>query len=120
VAFAGMVRERCEALFVGGDALFTGRRGQLAIMAARDRLPTSFAVRGVVGVGGLMRYGTNLAGSFRPGGSYTASIINGAKPAELPVLQSTKFEFAIDLHTAKALGLEVPPQLLASVDEVIE
>ena len=120
VAFAGMVRERCEALFVGGDALFTGRRVQLAIMAARDRLPTSFTVREFVEVGGLMSYGTNLADSFRQVGTYTGSIINGAKPAELPVLQSTKFEFAINLHTAKALGLEVPPQLLASVDEVIE
>jgi putative ABC transport system substrate-binding protein len=67
-----------------------------------------------------MSYGTNLADTFRQVGAYTSSIINGAKPAELPVLQSTKFEFAINLHTAKALGLEVPPQLLASVDEVIE
>src|SRR6516162_2901064 len=120
VAFAGMVRERCEALLVGGDALFNGRRVQLAIMAARDRLPTSFTVREFVEAGGLMSYGTNLADTFRQVGTYTGSIINGAKPAELPVLQSTKFEFAINLHTAKALGLEVPPQLLASVDEVIE
>ena len=67
-----------------------------------------------------MSYGTNLADSFRQVGTYTGRIINGAKPAELPVLQSTKFEFAINLHTVKALGLEVPPQLLASVDEVIE
>jgi putative ABC transport system substrate-binding protein len=120
VAFAGMVRERCEALLVGGDAFFNGRRVQLAIMAARDRLPTSFTVREFVEAGGLMNYGTNLADTFRQVGTYTGNIINGAKPAELPVLQSTKFEFAINLHTAKALGLEVPPQLLASVDEVIE
>jgi putative ABC transport system substrate-binding protein len=120
VAFAGMVRERCEALLVGGDALFNGRRVQFAIMAARDRLPTSFTVREFVEAGGLMSYGTNLADTFGQVGTYTGSIINGAKPAELPVLQSTKFEFAINLHTAKALGLEVPPQLLASVDEVIE
>ena len=120
VAFAGMVRERCEALLVGGDAFFNGRRVQLAIMAARDRLPTSFTVREFVEAGGLMSYGTNLADTFRQVGTYTGRILNGAKPAELPVLQSTKFEFAINLHTAKALGLEVPPQLLASVDEVIE
>jgi putative tryptophan/tyrosine transport system substrate-binding protein len=120
VAFAGMVRERCEALLIGGDALFNGRRVQLAIMAARDRLPTSFTVREFVEAGGLMSYGTNLADSFRQVGIYTGRIINGAKPAELPVLQSTKFEFAINLHTAKALGLEVPPSLLTTADEVIE
>jgi ABC transporter substrate binding protein len=97
VAFAGMVRERCEALLIGGDALFNGRRVQLAIMAARDRLPTSFTVREFVEAGGLMSYGTNLADSFRQVGTYTGSIINGAKPAELPVLQSTKFEFANSL-----------------------
>src|SRR5262249_22279890 len=106
--------------FVGGDALFTGRRVPLAIMAARDRMPTSFAVPGFVEGGGVMSYGANLAGRFRQGGAYTGRIIKGAKPAELSVLQEDKFEFAINLHTAKALGLEVPPQLLASVDEVIE
>jgi putative tryptophan/tyrosine transport system substrate-binding protein len=120
VAFAAIVRERCEALLVGGDGLFNGRRVQLAIMAARDRLPTSYSVREFVEAGGLTSYGTNLADSFRQVGSYTGSIINGAKPAELPVLQSTKFEFAINLHTAKALGVDVPPTLLARADEVIE
>jgi putative ABC transport system substrate-binding protein len=120
VAFAGIVRERCEALLIGGDALFNGRRVQLAIMAARDRLPTSYTVREFVEAGGLTSYGTNLADSFRQVGTYTGSIINGAKPAELPVLQSTKFEFAINLHTAKALGLDVPPTVLARADEVIE
>ena len=119
-AFAGIVGERCEALLVGGDGLFNGRRVQLAIMAARDRLPTSYTVREFVEAGGLTSYGTNLADSFRQVGSYTGSIINGAKPAELPVVQSTKFEFAINLHTAKALGVDVPPTLLARADEVIE
>jgi putative ABC transport system substrate-binding protein len=120
LAFAAIARERCEALLIGGDGLFNGRRVQLAIMAARDRLPTSYSVREFVEAGGLTSYGTNLADSFRQVGSYTGSIINGAKPAELPVLQSTKFEFAINLHTAKALGLDVPPTLLARADQVIE
>src|SRR5262249_36512484 len=88
VAFADMVREGCEALLVGGDALFNGRRVQLAIMAARERLPASFTVREFVEVGGLMSYGTNLADSFRQVGTYTGSIINGAKPAAgQPLLQ---------------------------------
>jgi putative ABC transport system substrate-binding protein len=119
-AFAAIVREHCDALFVGGDGLFNGRRVQFAIMAARERLPASYSVREYVEAGGLMSYGTHQADTFRQVGTYTGSIINGAKPAELPVLQSTKFEFAINLHTAKALDLDVPPALLARADEVIE
>jgi putative ABC transport system substrate-binding protein len=119
-AFAAIVREQCDALFVGGDGLFNGRRVQFAIMAARERLPASYSVRDYVQAGGLTSYGADVTDAFRQVGAYTGSIINGAKPAELPVLQPTKFEFAINLHTAKALGLDIPPALLARADEVIE
>jgi putative ABC transport system substrate-binding protein len=114
------MRLRSADLSDTGNVEGHGRRVQLAIMASRDRLPTSYSVREFVEAGGLTSYGTNLADSFRQVGSYTGSIINGAKPAELPVLQSTKFELAINLHTAKALGVDVPPTLLARADEVIE
>jgi putative ABC transport system substrate-binding protein len=119
-AFATFARERPDALFVGADALFTGRRVQLANLAARDRIPTAYADREFVVVGGLMSYGSDLADVFRRVGVYTGSILKGAKPADLPVVQSTKFEFIINLQTAKLLGIEVPPTLLAIVDEVIQ
>jgi len=119
-AFAAIAREHCDALFVGGDGLFNGRRVQFAIMAARERLPASYSVRDYVQAGGLTSYGADLVDAFRQVGTYTGRIINGAKPTELPVLQSTKFEFVINLHTAKALGLDVTPSLLARADEVIE
>ena len=119
-AFATLARERLNALIVAGDAFLISRRVQLATLTARDRIPSAYASRDPVEVGGLMSYGTNLADSFRQIGVYTGTILKGAKPADLPVVQSTKFEFVINLLTARALGIEVPPGLIAIADEVIE
>jgi putative ABC transport system substrate-binding protein len=119
-AFATLARERAEALFVAPDALFVSRRVQLATLTARDRTPAIYSVREPVGAGGLMSYGTNLAEMFRQVGVYTGKILKGAKPADLPVLQSTKFEFVINLQTARELGIEVPQNVLSIADEVIE
>lgn len=119
-AFATFVRERPDALFVAPDGFFAGRGVQLATLTARDKIPASFSTRDIVAVGGLMSYGTDIADSFRQVGVYTGRILKGAKPAELPVLQSTKFEFVLNLKTAKALGIVVPPGMLAIADEVIE
>jgi putative ABC transport system substrate-binding protein len=117
-AFSALARMRADALVVAGDGFFNSRRVQFATLAARDRVPTGFVSREYVEAGGLMNYGTNIADMFRQTGIYTGSILKGAKPADLPVLQSTKF--LINLNTAKALGLDVPPMLLARADEVIE
>jgi putative ABC transport system substrate-binding protein len=119
-ALATLTREHLDALFVAPDGLFVSRRVQLATLTARDRIPTAYSVREPVEAGGLMSYGTDLADSFHQIGVYTGSILKGAKPADLPVLQSTKFEFVINLQTARALGIEVPPGLLSIADEVIE
>jgi putative tryptophan/tyrosine transport system substrate-binding protein len=119
-AFATMSRERSEALFVAPDAYFSSRRVQLAILAAREKIPAAYSQRDFAEAGGLMSYGTNFADSFRQAGVYAGKILGGAKPAELPVTQSTKFELVINLQTAKALGLEVPSGLLLAADEVIE
>ena len=119
-AFATLARERPDALFVAPDAFFVSRRVQFATLTARDRIPATYAVREHVAAGGLMSYGTDLADTFRQVGVYTGSILKGAKPADLPVLQSTKFEFVINLQTARALGIEVPPGVLSVADEVIE
>jgi putative tryptophan/tyrosine transport system substrate-binding protein len=119
-AFATFARERPDALFVAGDPFFLDRRVQFATLTARDRIPTAYAVRELVAAGGLMSYGTDLADMFHQVGVYTGSILKGAKPAGLPVLQLTKFEFVINLQTARALGIEVPPGVLSIADEVIE
>src|SRR5256712_7235007 len=119
-AFAALARDRADALYVTGDVFFTSRRVQFATLAASYRIPASYASREAVEAGGLTGYDTDRAGMYRQVGTYTGQILKGAKPADLPVLQSTKFEFIINLQTARALGVEVPPQLLAIADEVIE
>jgi putative ABC transport system substrate-binding protein len=120
VAFATLERERPDALFVATDAFYTSRRGQFATLTARNRIPAAYANRDLVAAGALMSYGTDIADAFRQVGVYTGSILKGAKPADLPVLQSTKFEFVINPQTARALGIEVPPGVLSIADEVIE
>ena len=119
-AFTAMARARADALFIGGEALFASRSVQIATLAVRDRLPASFSSRETVQAGLLMSYGINLIDLARQVGIYTGSILKGAKPADLPVLQSTKFEFVINLQTARSLNLDIPPTLLARADEVIE
>jgi putative ABC transport system substrate-binding protein len=119
-AFAALARQHCDAMFVGPDPLFTIRRGQFATLTARDRIPATYARREFVVAGGLMSYGTDLPDASHQIGVYTGRILKGAKPADLPVVQPTKFEFAINLQTARALGIEVPPSVLAIADEVIE
>jgi putative ABC transport system substrate-binding protein len=119
-AFAAFGREPPDALFVTGDAFFTSRRVQLANLAARDRIPTAYPTRDSVAVGGLMSYGTSVADAFHQVGIYTGSILKGAKPADLPVVQSIKFEFVINLQTARLLGMDVRPNVLALATEVIE
>ena len=119
-AFAAIVRDRADALFLAADAFFASRRGQFVTLAARDRMPTSCGNRDMVEAGLLMSYGTKVADMFRQVGIYTGSILKGGKHAELPVLQSTKFEFVINLQTARALGLDVPNSLQLLADELVE
>src|SRR5499426_2076667 len=119
-AFESLEREKVDALFVSGGAFFAARRAQLAILAARYALPATYTQRLFVEVGGLMSYGTRFADTWRQVGLYTARVLKGAKPADLPVVQSSKFELVINLNTARALRFEVPPSLLARADEVIE
>jgi putative tryptophan/tyrosine transport system substrate-binding protein len=119
-AFASLVRERIEALVVQGDGYFTGRRVQFAALTTRYGISTAFTNRDLVEAGGLMSYGTNFTENFRQIGTYTGQILKGANPADLPVVQSTKFEFVINMRTARPLGLTVPPQVLAVADQVIE
>jgi putative ABC transport system substrate-binding protein len=119
-AFAEIARERFDALFVLGDGFLHGRRVQLATLAIRDRIPSSYTDREYVEAGGLISYAANLLDVNRQVGVYCGSVLKGVKPYDLPVIQTSKFEFVVNLQTAKALALDVPPTLLAIADEVIE
>ena len=119
-AFAAIIDVKVDAVFIGPDGYFASQSPQMAVLAARYRMPTGHFVYDAVAAGLLMSYGTSVPDVFRQGGVYTGSIIKGAKPADLPVLQSVKFEFTLNLRTARLLGIDVPPNLLAQADEVIE
>ena len=119
-AFAALQRERPDALFVGPDIFFSTRRVQFVTMTARDRIPAAYPNRMFVADGGLMSYGADQLDMVRQVGVYTGNILKGVKPADLPVVQSAKFELVINLGTARALGLTIPETLLATADEVIQ
>jgi putative ABC transport system substrate-binding protein len=119
-AFSDAVQKRADAMLISPDPLFTNRPVQLATLAARHAMPTIYALREFAEAGGLMSYGSDFTDLFRQAGTYTGRVLKGEKPADLPVLQATKFEFVVNLQTAEALGLDVPATLLALADQVIE
>ena len=119
-AFATLARDHPDALYVVPNGFFASRKVQIAILAARDRIPTIYGFREHVAAGGLMSYGTDVADSYRQVGSYTGKILKGAKPADLPVLQPIKIELVINHSTARALSLTIPETLSATANEVIQ
>ena len=119
-AFATLIELKIDAILVIPDASFVNRREQVARLAARYAVPTIYYSREFAAAGGLMSYGASFSEMFRQAGNYVGRILSGAKPADLPVVQPTKFELVINLKTAKTLGLNVPPTLLTRADEVIE